>query len=226
MVNTINFSQVFKMCIRKNCDPVRKMYVLPFSHFVWGIFIFVTSNRRLDSRLNILRKCVVYQSVKLINQKWGLWKIERTHYSNALSPCVYAFAVVFVLRCIDCIVCLVAWLSMWMWNTRWDPRHILEIIPTIIGLNIWIEKVTNITCSIYSIKKRKHFANKNWTCLMAATAAVWRGREREKRTRVRWTRAGLYIHSPSIKRSPSARWANLPGPLCTCIPRRYAIASV
>ncbi len=33
--------------------------------------------------------------------------------------------------------------------------------------------------------KYKHFANKNWTCLMAATAAVWRGREREKRTRVR-----------------------------------------
>ncbi len=164
--------------------------------------------------LDIWRKSVVYQSVKWINQKWGLWKIERTHYSNALSPCVYAFAVVFVLRCIDCVVCLVAWLSMWMWNTRWDPRHILEIIPTVIGLNIWIEKVTNIKCLIYSIKKRKHFANKNWTCLMAATAAVWRGRERDKRTRVRaessdkllgkgWARAGLYIHSPSIKRSPS-----------------------
>ncbi len=46
----------------------------------------------------------MYQSVKEINQKWGfkqasgLWKKERTHYSNALSPCVYVCTVVFCIN--------------------------------------------------------------------------------------------------------------------------------
>ncbi len=61
------------------------------SHILYEEYSFLPSNRRLRvayARLNWL--CYVYQSVKLINPNWGfkkasgLWKIERTHYSNAL----------------------------------------------------------------------------------------------------------------------------------------------
>ncbi len=44
------------------------------SHMLYEEYSFLPSNRRLRvayARLNILRKYFVYQSVKLINQKWG-----------------------------------------------------------------------------------------------------------------------------------------------------------
>ncbi len=88
--------------------------------------------------------------------------------------------------------------------------------------------------------KYEHFAIKkqNWTFFNDCKRSCVKGkREREKKDLGRtWVensdklsdkgraRAGLYIRFlVSIKSSPSARRApNLPGPICTCIPRRYA----
>ncbi len=140
MVNTINFSQVFKMCIPKNCRPCQENVCLTLLTFCMRNihFCHLTEGLELNARLNILHKSVVYQSVKWINQKWGLWKIERTHYSNALSPCL----------CICCCFCIKVHLLYCLFssliidvNVRHTLCHISKIIPTIIGLNIWIEKV-------------------------------------------------------------------------------------